>query len=84
VAVIHRGVGHYIEQGDRALQPFTDDEKMKVRESISYWEGKSLYDKWWAIIDNKSPALEGGGILRDIFYDNTIQRLGYKRRHYQD
>jgi len=31
-----------------AFQPLTEDEIVKMREILSYWKGKSLYDKWYA------------------------------------
>jgi pyruvate-formate lyase len=32
------------------FQPLTKDEKQKMREFLPYWKGKSLYDKWLAIV----------------------------------
>ncbi len=32
------------------FQPLTEDEKQKMREFLPYWKGKSLYEKWLAIV----------------------------------
>jgi pyruvate-formate lyase len=32
------------------FSPLTEDEKAQMRESLPYWKGKSLYDKWRALV----------------------------------
>jgi choline trimethylamine-lyase len=52
------------------FSPFTEDEKAKMQEFLPYWKGKTLREKWRALIPDKAKKLihrvqehvtEGGG-----------------------
>ncbi|MCR4443005.1 MAG: formate C-acetyltransferase/glycerol dehydratase family glycyl radical enzyme [Peptococcaceae bacterium] len=37
--------------------PLTEEEKEKLKEAVAYWKGKSLYDKWQALVPEQAREL---------------------------
>ena len=39
------------------FSPLTEEEKAKMKEFLPYWKGKSLYDKWHAMVPENAEKL---------------------------
>jgi formate C-acetyltransferase len=59
------------------LAPLTEDEKIKMKEFLPYWRGKSTYDKWLATIPEAVKKLQ----FSNIFVTNTSSTSGVHLAH---
>lgn len=48
----------YLKELEATFQPWTKEEKARLRGLLEYWNGKSLHDKWWTIVSENFPELE--------------------------
>jgi pyruvate-formate lyase len=48
--------------------PLTEEEKVKMREFLPYWKGKSLYDKWHATVPENALRVHSA----NLYITNTI------------